>query len=101
MREYNATHKHTRKWKDRYKNKVLKSRYGITLEQYNAMYKAQGGKCAICEKAHRHENALPVDHEHATGKVRGLLCHSCNRSLHWFDDPELAKRAQDYVAKYK
>lgn len=100
MREWNAANKHTRKFKDRYKNKVLKARYGITLEQYMEMYKAQEGKCAICQKNHRHENAMPVDHDHSSGKVRGLLCHSCNRSLHWFDSPEMSKRAQEYVAKY-
>lgn len=101
MREYNAKNKHTRKWKDRYKNKVLKNRYGITLERYNEMFKEQNGKCAICEKNHRHENALPVDHEHSTGKVRGLLCHSCNRSMHWLDDPEMMAKAQAYKEMHK
>lgn len=54
----------------------LKRKYGITLDDYNSMLEAQGGRCAICgeEKA----ETLSVDHDHETGKVRGLLCAHCN-----------------------
>lgn len=57
----------------------LKKVYGITLEQYNEMYKAQGGRCLICER-HRDEllHKLRVDHDHELGIVRGLLCQHCN-----------------------
>lgn len=53
----------------------LKSRYGITLDRYEAMRMAQGGRCAICQEP---TEKLVVDHCHESGKVRALLCHPCN-----------------------
>ena len=58
----------------------LKALYGITPEKYEEMLTAQGGMCAICgtdESKHTHER-LVVDHDHATGEVRALLCNPCN-----------------------
>lgn len=64
------------------RNRVLKREYGITIEDYNKMFAEQKGKCLICD-THQSEvsRAFPVDHCHETGKVRGLLCHSCNGGL--------------------
>jgi hypothetical protein len=56
----------------------LKSRFGITLDDYNAMLLAQNNACAICGQ---HGRKLHVDHCHTTGKVRGLLCAPCNSFL--------------------
>lgn len=53
---------------------------GVTLEQYARLLAAQGGHCALCPNGPK-TRRLHVDHEHATGKVRGLLCHRCNRTL--------------------
>lgn len=53
------------------------SRYGITPAEKATMVKAQGNRCACCSW----EKALVVDHDHVTGKVRGLLCHRCNVGL--------------------
>ncbi len=71
----------------------LRRTYGITLAEFKAMSAAQGGVCAICEKAetkmHRGKvQRLSVDHDHETGKVRGLLCHACNK---------LAGSSREYV----
>lgn len=52
----------------------LKLLYGITVEEYNSMWEAQGGKCAICGD----DGTLDTDHSHETGKVRALLCRRCN-----------------------
>lgn len=57
----------------------LKFKYGITYEQYLDMQQKQNGVCAIC--AQPPVKKLFVDHCHTTGKVRGLLCHSCNSYL--------------------
>lgn len=75
---------------------VRKSRYGLTPDQYSAMVSDQNSNCAIC-KAHY---KLVVDHDHETGKVRGLLCHSCNRSLGGFkEDQAVLLQAIGYLQK--
>lgn len=62
----------------------LRRKFGITPEDYATMLEAQGGVCLICQappKKHR----LAVDHDHATGAIRGLLCSKCNSALGWFE----------------
>jgi len=56
-------------------------KYGLTPEDYTGLWSRQRGKCALC-----YAPATDVDHDHATGKVRGLLCHSCNTALGQFGD---------------
>jgi len=64
------------------KRASLKKRYGITLEQYDELLAKQHNRCAICG---RHQAglrvSLAVDHNHSTGKLRGLLCDMCNRGM--------------------
>lgn len=60
-------------------NKRLQFVYGIDLDDHEAMLREQRGVCAICEDDP--ETGLVVDHCHTSGKVRGLLCHSCNIML--------------------
>lgn len=57
----------------------IKKVYGLTRDDYNAILVAQGGACAICQGVRPYR--LCVDHNHATGEVRGLLCRRCNRLL--------------------
>lgn len=85
--------------------------YGITPEDYEAMHAAQGGVCAICQRARGTTKNLSVDHDHAQAVrdghdakkgcpscVRGLLCQPCNRTLgHLRDDPEAFERAASYL----
>jgi len=87
------------KYPDKYRKFFLKDEYGITVEQYNEMFKQQDGKCAICET---HQSVLSrrlsVDHDHETGKVRSLLCNFCNTAIGSFKDkPELLSRAIEYL----
>ncbi len=76
-----------RKW-------ALKSRYGLTADQYAELLLKQGGACAVCrsvvEKFH-------VDHCHNTGQVRGLLCHKCNIRLGGWDDLPWRSSAMAYL----
>lgn len=76
---------------------VLKRVYGITDAEYDAMLESQGGRCAICCRSRRGRR-LAVDHCHATGAVRGLLCSSCNQTLGKMgDDPERLRAAAAYL----
>jgi hypothetical protein len=71
------------------RNYYLKYKYGITESQYDDMFNAQSGKCSICgstETKDKKRHRLMVDHDHATGAVRGLLCSSCNKALGLFSD---------------
>lgn len=93
-RRWHQANKGTLKYKTMLKNNRLKSRYGITSEDYAEMLKSQNSLCLICEE----EKPLHVDHCHSTGKVRGLLCHSCNNGLGCFkDSSERCLKAADYL----
>src|SRR5262245_61408107 len=71
----------------------LRCKYGLTLEDYNARYAKQKGRCAICRKK-KPKRGLCVDHCHRTKVVRRLLCQKCNSGLGFFnDDPRLVRRA--------
>lgn len=74
----------------------LQTKYKITGEEHQKMLSEQGGKCAVCAEV----ADLHVDHCHAKGNVRGLLCVKCNRGLGYFRDrPELLTRAAAYLAR--
>jgi hypothetical protein len=77
-----------------------KRRYGITREDYNLLLGSQKNCCAICktETVGRNHTYFHVDHDHNTGRVRGLLCDKCNRGLGYFeDDSFLLERASIYL----
>lgn len=79
-------------------------RYGLTAREYGALMEEQDGKCAICGSAEAGAwgGSLPVDHDHETGKVRGLLCHGCNVGLGYFhDDPDSLLAAAAYLLSRK
>lgn len=64
------------------RNNHYKSKYGITLDQRDAMLVAQGNACKTCgSKDPGNKRGWQVDHCHATGKVRGVLCHPCNTGI--------------------
>ena len=75
----------------------LQTSYGITLEQYEDMLEKQNSVCLICTLPSG-TRRLHVDHNHDTGKVRGLLCHHCNTALGLLrDDPALLAKAATYL----
>ena len=61
---------------------ALKRNYGMTVSDYATLFEAQKGRCAICQEPKT--KRLHVDHDHATGEVRGLLCFRCNYGMRWF-----------------
>ena len=75
--------------------------YGLTGPDYDAIFEAQGGACRICAKTPAQlGDDLVIDHDHATGIVRGLLCRCCNLGLgHFEDSGQLLNSALDYLAE--
>jgi hypothetical protein len=62
----------------------MKKKYGFTPEQYDSMLESQGGKCIVCGSDNLRHGViigLAIDHDHVTGKIRGLLCSNCNTAL--------------------
>jgi len=78
----------------------LKTRYGITIEQFETFFDLQDRKCALCRSETSDGKNFVVDHCHKTGKIRGILCSFCNRALGMFkDDTEILKKAIEYLEK--
>jgi hypothetical protein len=87
--------------KDKIRNWKLLQNYGITNQDYEQMLENQGFCCAGCG-LHQNilEKKLHVDHDHVTGRVRGLLCGNCNRALGLVkDNLETLVRLQEYLEK--
>lgn len=109
-KEYRKTHKRDRseyhkrpevklraKQLSRIKN--IKS-YGLTPKQHLLIYADQNGCCAICEQAIPYSEVY-IDHNHQTGKVRGLLCMTCNTHLGVIEKKEFLEKAQKYLVKHE
>ena len=80
--------------------RAIKRNYNISLNDYNNLLENQKEVCAICgnKETRKTQKRLSVDHDHITGKVRGLLCYNCNLGLgHFKDNPELLKKASSYL----
>ena len=78
----------------------LEKKYGLSKKDNEILYEKQEGKCAICSKFFLRQN-LVVDHNHTTGKTRGLLCNSCNRGIGLLQDSEeVLFAAQKYLMKH-
>lgn len=95
-RAYHQRHQGSEKAKDT----KLRRTFGISLADYVLMLAAQGGVCAICKRPETRKRRayLAVDHDHETGRVRGLLCSACNAGMGHFDDsPRLLVAAAQYL----
>lgn len=95
--------RYTREEKKRIREYGLKRMYGITNDDYQKMLNKQKGKCAVCEISQKEcKRPFDVDHNHSTGKVRGLCCMRCNRAMGLFkDDPIVLRAAAKYLIKSK
>ena len=96
----NASYKE--RFKANVRNKALQYKYGITTEIYDRILLKQNKRCKICGscspgKKYKH---FQVDHDHKTGKVRGLLCHTCNKGLGCFkEDMNVLLKAVKYMKR--
>jgi hypothetical protein len=87
------------------KNSSLKKSYGMTIDEYESLHDQQNGKCAICGEYETMKikgitMSLAVDHCHNTGKVRGLLCHHCNKAIGAFkESTDLLLKAAAYLVR--
>lgn len=83
----------------------MRTYYGVTVEWYDATLEDQGGKCAICgsrDKRRKNVKYFAVDHDHRTGKARGLLCHPCNVGIgNLQDDVNILAKAIQYLNERK
>lgn len=103
----NRTNKSNLEWRNRNPEKIkeiyrvsnLKRKFNLSIEDYNKMFFDQKGRCKICDKhQNQFKKALAVDHCHTTGKIRGLLCASCNTAIgHLKDDVNLLAKAINYL----
>lgn len=101
-------YKQSKEGKENHRNNNLIDKYGISQKDYDRMFVEQDGKCAICGTENfqghlyskRKVDYFSIDHDHETGKVRGLLCLSCNIALGNFRDSiELLKKSISYLEK--
>jgi len=74
----------------------MRARYGMTPADMQALLSAQGGVCAICGTAPKRPC---IDHDHATGRVRGILCHPCNVLLPGVERSAWRSKAQAYLSR--
>lgn len=113
MGKYSKEHyeTYTKPWQERNKERLkryrksadLKKKYGLTLEEYEAMHASQEGVCAICKEPETQAcyrtgatYNLAVDHNHSTDEIRQLLCSRCNRTLGMVNDD--IKLLEDMIA---
>ena len=85
--------------RERWLDANRKSKHGVPYGFYAEQLAIQGGCCAICKAPEAsHATSFHVDHDHATGQIRSLLCDLCNRGLGYFkDNPALLSQAADYL----
>jgi hypothetical protein len=80
------------------RNDHLRRKFGLSQDDYERMLARQDSGCAICKRPPSPTASLHVDHDHETGRVRALLCVSCNNALGSFqEDPEIVRRARSYL----
>lgn len=86
-----------RSHRDRQRDLRLRQNHGVTLEDYQATFAAQGQRCALCGATENGQRAFHLDHDHETDESRGILCAYCNHRLVVVEDPEWLERARDYL----
>ena len=94
---------HTPEFRQKARRHYYKKRYGITLEEYEQILEKQNAVCAICGESNNHKTQqhLHIDHNHKTGKVRGLLCIRCNTIIgNCKENADVLRKAIKYIFKH-
>lgn len=77
----------------------IKRKYGLEIEEFDALLASQGGGCAVCGGPPNAKN-WHIDHDHRSGKVRGILCNGCNTGIGSMrDDPAIMRAAAEYIER--
>lgn len=85
------------RWKEKARHRDWRRKYGLTPIEVDTLYARAGGVCEVCGTS----DNLNIDHDHATGLVRGLLCHNCNAALGMLsDDPERTQALARYAVSH-
>lgn len=89
--------------KNNRRRRDLENRYGLKFNEYHSLLRKQDNKCAICKINFEKLNRNPsIDHDHNTGKIRGILCHQCNILIGMcFENEEILENAIDYLINNK
>ena len=87
------------RYRENHRSRRMQRMYGVTEAEFEAQLAAQGGVCAICGSSERdHFGRMHLDHDHETGRFRGVLCFRCNHMLgKALDDPDRLARAAEYL----
>jgi nitrate/TMAO reductase-like tetraheme cytochrome c subunit len=100
--------KETGEWQLYCRDKHLRLKYGLSQAAVEAMARQQSNRCAVCEEAITPEytgstdTTAHVDHNHRTGKVRGLLCHHCNKAIgHFKESTKIMQNAISYLRQFE
>jgi hypothetical protein len=89
-----------RQWREKNPGYHRKNAYGLSEQDYWRMLVAQNNACKICKQSFDEKRKPHIDHDHQTGKVRGILCPQCNHGLGLFEDnPLFLRAAADYLEK--
>lgn len=94
-REQTERRKESAKWGN------LKQKFGLTKTTWLLLFESQEGNCAVCGRTFYEDERVCVDHDHETGKIRGLTCVKCNMALGLFgDSSDVVGRAADYLRRH-
>ena len=100
IREYKK--RHYIKTKRQHISNIRMRVYGISLEEFESLFHQQGGKCGICLSQLTLGKGAHLDHDHVSGKIRAVLCSTCNTGLGQFkDNPVLLQAAVAYLVNHK
>ena len=100
IKVYQAGHKYHASPNNRRAN-WMKGKYGLSSDGYDALLERQGGVCAICGKADWNGRGPVIDHDHVSGKVRGVICGHCNTALGMaFDNIPTLERMIEYLKRH-